>query len=367
MKFTGLRENLMRALTIVQRILTKNPSLPILENVLIETDNKQLKISTTNLEMGVRLWVKGKVEEDGKVCIPATLLSSIVSHIREERITLESQGLNALISTQNFQGTIKGQDANEFPLIPNPQIPTMLPFNVKHLAQGLYQVHYIATISEIYPEISGVLFLLSQDGLTLVATDSFRLGKKEVAMSLPKELVGASFILPLKPAQELAFILDQSVQPTAKVGWSENQVLFLLEDVQVVFRLLAGSYPQVNELIPKDFSLDIVADKQELIDAIKLISAFAPKTNDCKWELSGSQLKISSSATLGSSQTTLKVKAKGSAIAQIVFNYRYLLDGLLHIDQKEVLIRLNNEATPVVFYGQGNESYLYLVAPLKSS
>lgn len=366
MKFTGLKENFARALGIISRIIVKNPSLPILENILIETDSKRLKISATNLEMGIHLWVKGKAEGEGKLCVPASLLTAIITNIKEERITLESEGINIYARAENFEGLIKGQDANEFPLIPRPEISSFILLTTQQISEGLNQVQHIAAISEIYPEISGISLNFSNDGLTLVATDSFRLGKKEISLHVPKEFHSASFILPLKSSQELLYVVDQSSQSEFKLGVSENQVLFLFDDIHIVSRLLAGTYPSANELIPKEFSLDVRVDRLEAIDSIKLISVFAPKTNDCKLEFLEHAITLSSSASLGSSQASLKAALKGARASSIVFNYRYLLDALLHIATKEVVVRIKNESTPVILQGVGDESYTYLVAPLKS-
>lgn len=366
MKFTGLRENFQKALLVLQRIVMKNPSLPILENILIETENKRLKISATNLELGVHVWVKGKTEDEGRVCIPAYLLTNSITNSNEERVTIESEGINLTMKTESFEGTLKGQDPNEFPLIPNPAISLTTPLDVKHLAEGLAQVSYIAAVSEIYPEISGIYFSFSKGSLTIVATDSFRLGKKEISLTVPKEMASASFILPLRSAQELLYILEQSAQTSFNLGVNENQAVCSFDDITIVSRLLAGTYPNTSELIPKEFNAEIILERQSFIEKLKLISVFAPKTNDCKIEIREDTLLLSSSATAGSSKATLKVKVKGSAPGAITFNYRYLLDGLLRIKSSDALLRVKNESTPVVFQGVSDDSHLYLVAPLKS-
>lgn len=366
MKFVGLRENFGKAVSIVSRIVARNASLPILENVLVETDNKRLKVSATNLEVGMHLWVKGKVEEEGKVCIPASLLGNIVANIREERITIQKEAMNLCVQTESFQGLIKGQDPNEFPLIPKLQAPATISLPTKKIAEALSQIHYIATISEIYPEISGVLWSFLKDGLILVATDSFRLGKREIAEKIPKEFVNTSFILPLKSTQELLAILEQQQENMFSVGVSENQILFTFDDIQIISRLLSGTYPNYQDLIPKDFLVQVVVDRQEFIEKVKLISVFAPKTNDCKIELEEKGMKLSTSAVSGSSQAKVNARISGSGVSEIIFNYRYLLDGLLHIKSSDVTLRIKNESTPVLFQGVKDEEYLYLVAPLKS-
>lgn len=366
MKFTLLRENLQKALAIIQRIVAKNPSLPILENVLIESDDKKLKLSATNLELGVHVWVKGRMEEEGRLSVPAFLLGNIVSNIKEERITLFMRGLDLEVGAPSFTALVKGQDSNDFPLIPKPEAMEKINLNRKDLAEGMSPLIHVATISDIYPEISGILFSFSKDKLTLVGTDSFRLGKKEIVMQVSKEFVGKEFILPLKSSQEVAYILGEEVESTIRLGINENQAIFYIGDIYVVSRLLAGNYPNYSELIPKDFTMDVVVNRKDFLEKIKLISVFAPKTNDCKVEVKKGEVVLSASAATGSSEAVLKATIRGRGASGITFNYRYLLDGLLHLSSKELVIHIKNETSPVVMRGVDDQGYLYLVAPLKN-
>lgn len=366
MKFTLLRENLQKALTIIQRIVVKNPSLPILENVLIETEDKKLKLSATNLELGIHVWAKGRMEEGGTLSVPAFLLGNIVTNVKEERITLLAKGLDLEVLAQNFTALIKGQDSNDFPLIPKPEVKEKIDLARKDIVEGVSPLTHVATLSDIYPEISGIFFSFSREKLTLVGTDSFRLAKKEIPMNAPKEFVGREFILPLKSSQEIAFILGEEIEEVTHLGVNENQALFYGSEVYIVSRLLAGTYPNYNELIPKDFAMDVVLNRKDFLEKVKLISVFAPKTNDCKVGIKNGEVVLSASTTIGSSEATLKATIRGKGVAEITFNYRYLLDGLLHLSTKDLVLHIKNETSPVVLRGVGDQSYLYLLAPLKS-
>lgn len=365
MKFTALREHIQKALSIIQRIVVRNPSLPILENILLETEDKQLKISATNLELGVHVWTKGKAEKEGRVSVPSLLLGNIINNIKEERVVFESEGINMKVNAEHFHGVIKGQDANDFPIIPKPDIRDFFEIDAKKFREALSQVNFVAIVSEVYPEISGVYFSFTKDTLFLVATDSFRLGKKEMSERIPKEFVDSSFILPLRASQELLYVIEQTEECPIKIGRNENQVVFYIGDTYLVSRLLSGTYPNYSQLIPKNFTTTISVNRQELIDTIKLISVFSPKTYDCKIEIGGSGLKLTSNTTYGSSEASLRAAVEGVGDPEIVFNYHYLLDGLLHIPAKEIVFHVKNKATPVIFQGVGDQSYMYLIAPLK--
>ncbi len=366
MKFTLLRENFQKVLAIIQRIVVKNPSLPILENVLIETEDKKLKLSATNLELGIYVWAKGRMEEGGRVSVPAFLLGNIINNIKEERITIISKGFDLEIEAQNFTALIKGQDSNDFPLIPKPEVKEKINLIRKDVVEGISPLVHVATISDIYPEISGIFFSFSKEKLTLVGTDSFRLGKKEISMRVPKEFVGKEFIVPLKSSQEIGYILGEEVESGISMGVNENQVIFYIDDIYVISRLLAGNYPNYNELIPKDFVMDVVVSRKDFLEKLKLISVFAPKTNDCRVEIKNGEIVLSASTTIGSSEAALKATIRGKGVLGITFNYKYLLDGLLHLSSKELAFHIKNETSPVVLRGVGDQSYLYLVAPLKS-
>lgn len=365
MKFTALKEHIQKALSIIQRIVVRNPSLPILENILLETEDKQLKISATNLELGVHVWMKGKAEKEGKASVPAALLGNIINNIKEERVIFEAKGVNMEVTAEHFHGVIKGQDANDFPIIPKPDIKNFFEIDAKKFREGLSQVNYVATISEVYPEISGIYFSFTKDTLLLVATDSFRLGKKEINERIPKEFADSSFILPLRASQELLYVVEQIMEGNIKIGRNENQAVFFIGDAYLVSRLLSGTYPNYDQLIPKSFTATISVNRQEFIDNIKLISVFSPKTYDCKIEIRGSELKLSSNTTYGSSEASLQARVEGAGDSEIIFNYHYLLDGLLHIPTKEIVFHIKNKATPVIFQGIGDQSYMYLIAPLK--
>ena len=119
MKIITLRTNLQKIINLIQRIITKNPKLPILENILIEVENKKIKISATNLELGLNIWLKGKINGEGKVCIPINLISNIINNSKDERIELNTENLNLIIKSDNYSAIIKGYDYNDFPIIPN--------------------------------------------------------------------------------------------------------------------------------------------------------------------------------------------------------------------------------------------------------
>ncbi len=367
MKFTLLKENLQKAINISQRLAIKTSTLPILENVLIQTEEKRIKISSTNLEMGLHIWVKGKVEKEGKLVLPVAILGALVNTIKEERITIEAKKLDAELITQNFNALIKGQDYNDFPIIPSLNQEHGFTIKAGVLKEALSQLENIVTLSETYPEISGILWNFSKDAIELVATDSFRLGRKLVHIQTHEALAGKGFILPLRTIQELIhIIMDVKEETPIQAHFNENQALFLFEDIYFISRLLSGTYPNYNDLIPKDFTVDISIPRDELANNIKLVRVFSPKTSDIKVEIGQNVLTLSAKTQTGSSEAKVKALVKGSGAQELMFNHRYLLDGLSNIEKKQIAIHVKNEASPALFSGEGDDSYIYVLMPLKT-
>lgn len=365
MKLTALKEHLQKAINASQRMIVKNPALPILENILVKGENKRIQISSTNLEIGLHFGVKGKVEREGKASIPVGALAHIINAIQEERVTLEAKRYDVEVSTQTFHASINGQDCNDFPIIPSLNEELFFDIKGELLQRALAQLENIVTVSQTYPEISGVFWHLGDKGIDLVATDSFRLGKKELPIELAQTLQGAKFILPLRSAQELLRILQDSQPAAVRISFNQNQVLFIFEEIYFISRLLAGTYPNYADLIPHEFALDVFLAREEAINTIKLVGVFSPKTSDVKIEILGNTIQLSAQNQQGSCQATVKSKVHGSGISEAIFNYRYLLDGLSNIKQKEVMISFKDGSSPVLFRGVGDQSYIYVLMPLK--
>ena len=207
MKIEILKENLKTGLNIVERVVGKNLSLPILDNVLMDTEDNFLSLSSTDLETAIKLWILTKIVKKGKVVVPAKFLSSFISLLPDEKIILEEKKQNLHIDCKNFKNQVQGYNPEEFPIIPKFENLEYIEVDNKKLCQGLSQIVDIASPSQTRPEISGIYFFFSKNMIKMVATDSFRLAEKNITLenSVKKEY---SFILPQKPAREIMNILE---------------------------------------------------------------------------------------------------------------------------------------------------------------
>ena len=374
MKVEILKENFKNGLSIVEKIVGKNLSLPILDNVLISTEDNYLNLSSTDLETAIKIWILTKIIKKGSVVVPAKFLSSLISLLPNEKITLEERKQGLYVECKNFKNQVQGFNPEEFPLIPEFKDAEFLEVDNKKLCQGLSQIVDIASPSQSRPEISGIYFVFSKNIIKIVATDSFRLAEKTIVLESPVSR-DISFILPQKPAKEIINILDGKEENT-KIYFSPNQTLFEspMKDaphpqVQIVSRLIEGEYPNYEEIIPTKFKTHVVIKRDEFLSQIKAASLFSGKINEVKIRIDVDSKEVQISAKdpdIGESQSSIAAKIEGEVI-EASFNHKFLIDGLLNIKSSEVIFDLSKEEGPCVLKPVGDASYIYVVMPIKST
>jgi DNA polymerase-3 subunit beta len=378
MKITLLTKTLRKGLTIVEKIAGRVSTLPILNNVLIEQEQNFIKLSTTDLELGIQWWGLCKAEKDGKITVPAKFFSQLVGSLSDEKIDIEERNKTLHIESKNFKTQIKGFSADDFPIIPTFLKDLYVEINSKKLKDGLMDVIDFTSLSQVRPEISGVYFSFKDDCLKLVTTDSFRLAEKTLAFSGKKEEYNnlfkkeINFILPQKTAKELISVLSDTVK-NVKIYLSESQVMFettLQEtdhpEVNLVSRLIEGEYPTYQEIIPRESQTKIVLDKEEFSKQIKIASLFGGKINEIKIKADSDTREmeiLSQDPDIGESKSNLPAKIEGDKV-NAAFNWKFVLDGLNKIKSSEVFFGLHDNKGPAVLKPIGDPSYLYVVMPI---
>jgi DNA polymerase-3 subunit beta len=374
MKVEILKENLKNGLSIVEKIVGKNVSLPILDNVLMETEDSFLSLSSTDLETAIKIWILTKIIKTGKVVVPAKFLSNFVSLLPNEKITLEEKKQGLYVECKSFKNQIQGFNSEEFPLIPEFKNLEFLEVDNIKFCQGLSQIVDVASPSQSRPEISGIYFIFSKNSIKIVATDSFRLAEKTIVLEEPikKEI---SFILPQKPAREIINILGEKEGKT-KIYFSSSQTMFEFPmkdvprpQVQIISRLIEGEYPNYEEIIPKKFKTHVIVKRDEFLNQIKAASLFSGKVNEVKIKINPESKELEISAQdpeVGESKSSISAKIEGEEI-EASFNYKFLSDGLLNIRSSEVIFDLSKEDGPCILKPVGDASYIYVVMPIKST
>ncbi len=363
MKVVCTQENLKKGLMITSRISNGSTTLPVLNNVLIKTDQGVIKLSSTNLEMGVNTWVRCKVDEEGGISVPAKTLADLINNLPNDNITLSTDNNQLLIETSNYQTKIKGLAPDEFPLIPQIEEQNAVEIKSKELRTAISQTSFAAAYSETQPEISGVLFNFDENKLKIAATDRYRLAEKSVDI---KGSAVKNLIVPNKAVQELAKVLGSSDNETVQVFFTQNQVMFKTEETELTSRLIDGQYPDYKQIIPQSFTTEIDLSTENLGTAMRTAGIFTQTGNNVSLVYtSPDKLVISSSSgDIGESNLQIPCEVRGDD-GKIIFNHRYILDCLSTIGTKNVTFQIINENFPALLTSKELPGYIYLVMPIK--
>lgn len=374
MKFISLQENLKRGLNIAGHVSSKNINLPILNNILIKANASTIEFISTNLEIGINHQIRGKVEEEGEFTVDSKLINEYIGLLSSgEKVKVDLKGDDLSIECGNYKTKIKGESAKDYPLIPSIPRDSYYSCDLKQLKKALNSVVFAVSNSENRAELTGVLFSFIGEQLFLAATDSYRLAEKEVKIKrngVKDE--EQKIIIPAKTIQELLRILnnfeDEIDGQTAEINFylSDNQILFTFDSVELISRLINGHYPEYKQIIPSKSQTNILVERGELIRAVKAAALFS-KTgiNDITLIFSKSKMLVSSfSGSSGESQVELNCEVNGDE-NEVTINYRYLLDGLNNIDGSLVRLSVLNNMTPCVVRPEKDDSYLYIVMPIR--
>ncbi|HXW01649.1 MAG TPA: DNA polymerase III subunit beta, partial [Anaerolineae bacterium] len=278
MQVSCLQENLAKGLSIVGRAVASRSTLPVLSNVMLATDNGQLKLSATNLEIGINCWVGAKVIEEGAITVPARLLGEFINSLPPERIDMKldesTQTLN--LRCARFESNIKGIDAQEFPIVPTASIGDVaLRLEPSSLKAMIDQVVFAAATDESRPILTGVLVQFNEDNLTMAAADGFRLSVKAATL---KQNFGdmMEVIIPARALMELGRVTGDQEQPVEVIITpARKQILFHLQDIDLVSQLIEGKFPDYNQIIPKGYATRSVMDTGSFLKAVRVSHLFA--------------------------------------------------------------------------------------------
>ncbi len=373
MKFSCLQENLAKGLAIVGRAVATRSTLPVLSNILMATDEGRLKLSATNLEVGISCWIGAKVEEDGATTVPARLLTDFVNSLPPERIDAElvtrTQTLN--LKCSNYEANVKGIDAQEFPIIVALSEDTGISLEPATLREMINQVSFAAAVDESRPVLTGVLAEISGTNLTMAAADGFRLSVRKTELS-EAALSSTSVIIPARALQELARVSAEEDEPIRMtIAPNRSQVYFRMTNIDLVSQLVEGNFPDYKQIIPKGYATHMVVDAAELLKAVKIASFFArDAANVIRMRITpgdqgmGGRLTVmATSAELGDNVTEIDAAVDGEPI-EIAFNAKYLAEVLSVINTPQVAIETSSPSSPGVIRPIDDESFVHVIMPM---
>ena len=371
MKFEILKDNLKNILNIVEKAVGKNLTLPILNDVLIETEENFVKFSCTDLEIVIISKSLAIIKEKGKIVVSLKLLLDFISLLPNKKIIFSLKENNLFIECENFKSRIQVHNPEDFPVIPKVKTTEFIEIQNKVFCEGVSQVVEITSSSQIKPELSGVYLSFSNDLLKIVGTDSFRLAEKKIELENKIEKP-FNFILPSKTTRELVNILKDK-EGKIKIFPSSNLVFFEFSPkgispfVKIFSKVIEGEYPDYQEIIPKSCKTKIIFKKDDFLNHIKTASLFSGRINEINLKVQPKENKVFISAKspeIGETESSIFAKIEGQKI-ETSFNYRFLIDGLSDIKSSEVVFELSSGEDPGVLKPVGDLSYIYILMPIK--
>lgn len=379
------QENLKKAVFNSERVVSKQTTLPILNNILFEVDKKGLKLSATNLEIGVVVHISAKVEKEGSITIPAKLISNVVNNLPvNDQVSLELIDQNLKIKSGSIKAVIKGLSASDFPLIPRKNTDFQFQIRITDFKQIITKIMTSVALHESRQELTGVNLLLKEQEIFFASTDSFRLGESRILLekdSINEEgytaLIGktGNIIIPAATLMELHRIISNIEDGKVSVAVEEGQIFFEIPGTTIISRLINGKYPEYKHIMPQEFKTRAVVERQALQGAVKMASFFTSgKTNEVILEIQSEKKKVViqvNSSEVGENTSLIDADVKGPS-QRVVFNAKYLLDGINTITTSKIAILVNSEATPAALKEINEETgevlgdYIYIVMPIKN-
>ncbi len=376
MKISVLQENLQKALSAAARAVDNRPTLPVLANVLISTEDSRLRVSATNLEMSITTWIGAKIHEPGAITLPAKTLTELVSNLSPERVdmTLDTSSLTVNVRCGATNSNIKGIDADEFPMVPESKEPD-LAIPAKVLKEMIRHTEFAAAKDESRPILTGIYTELDGNTLTMAAADGYRLAVRtaEIDNTFPEP---KSMVIPARSLSEVARLIgddDQNIYIT--LPGERDFVMFQTEYTEISSQLLEGRFPDFSAIIPRSYSTSTLIETSDLLRAAKRAEIFArDNANSARIEIkppgapgdSGEMLVIGRSSERGDNEGLLQATIEGEELA-IAFNIKYLIDVLNVVQEDRVVIESNGAANPGVVRPEGREDFVHVIMPMSTN
>jgi DNA polymerase-3 subunit beta len=374
MKVTILQENLARGLGIVSRAVSPRSTLPVLSNVMIATDEGRLRLSATNLEMGITCWIAARIEDEGSTTVPARTLSDLVNTLPGEQVALTLDAATQTLNVRSGTSTndIKGIDAQEFPPAPVPDMEGAVQLNVVDFKEMIHQVAFAASTDEARPVLMGVLVIVEGDQITMAAADGFRLSVRNATLSSPAP-ESVNVIIPARALIELARIASDGEENISMVvPKGRGQVVFRVKDAELTSQLIEGTFPDYQQIIPRSYKSRTLVSTASLLKACKQAEIFAREGSNvarldikaATGEMDPSEVEISAiSEETGKNETIVEATVDGGSVL-IAFNVKYMREALEVIKTPNVALETSASNAPGVIRPVGEDDFLHVIMPM---
>jgi DNA polymerase-3 subunit beta len=365
MRFKCSQQNFLQALEVVNRVIDTNSTLPVLNNILLKAEGKRVFMSATNLEMVINYSFETDVKNEGSITVPAKLLSSYISLLKDEEIEVKlEEGVTIAVISESSKTKIKCIAAEEFPLVSQVDKEASFIIPTKDFMNAVSKTDFAAASNNTRPVLAGIYMHAAKKELKMVATDSYRLSEKIMGLnsSIKDEL---DVIIPVRAVTEVARIASKIEPDEIEINIGKNQVLFSIGEVDFISRLIEGKFPNYQQIIPKDTATSVEVDNEELTLAVKRLQLFAKENNNkIIFNIKKDGIELTTPVTqIGEEECKVEAKVDGPETI-IALNAEFVLDVLSNVPNK-VYLGLTDKITPAIFHGKDEKDYTHIIMPLK--
>jgi DNA polymerase III subunit beta len=367
-----LQENLAKSLSIVSKAVESNPQLPVLANVLIETDDSRLKLSATNLELSITCWIGAKVEQAGSITLPAKTFSELVNNLSNERVDLRldatTHTVHVKCGVQN--SNIRGIDADEFPPI-NHNEKADLFMEGKVLREMINQTAFASAKEQNRPILTGVYVQLEKQVMTMAAADGYRLAVRTATLNENFD-ESQDLVIPAKAVNEVARVIEDDNEVGISLPTQRDSVTFFLPNVLISSQLLEGRFPDFTAIVPRSYVTSTVMYTADLLRVCQRAEIFArDNANSANLSVKPAQnpgepaevIIVGKSAERGDSEGMLDASAEGEPL-DISFNIKYLIEVLRVVKEERVVFQSNGAENPGVLRPENREDFIHVIMPM---
>lgn len=352
----------MEGMQVVQNIVSVRSTLPILSNVLIKGEGKEVTLVTTDLDVSVQCRIEAEVSKKGATTIPAKRLTSIVRELPEGDIEIDVDDKNtAVVKCGSSFFKIIGLSEDEFPPVKESDKKYSYSVEQSVFREMLKKTAYAASNDETRYVLNGVLLSFKGGKLIMVATDGRRLALVEREIEFPKESE-VDLILPSKVVNELLHVLGDEGE--LKLHANDSQVMFDCGNIIIISKLIDGTYPNYKQVIPAQCDERITVEREILLTSLKRVALLTTdKSNATKLAFSKNKLVVTTTTPdVGEARETIPIKYSGKDIA-VAFNPEYMMDPLKNLSNDEVFVELTDELSPGVI--KCDIPFLYVLMPMR--
>ncbi len=368
MKFSVTQDNLIKGLQIVNRVATTRATLPILGNILLTTDNGQLKLVSTDLELAIDTHIRASIGSEGAITVPARTFTDFVTNNSDETIEFSLKDTVLTAKSAHFTADIKGIDAVEFPTIPTIETKDAIDIPAPIFKEAIAQTVFASTADETRPVLSGVAFFINGRELKMVATDSYRLAEKKI--TLQKDEPANTIIVPARTLLEINRLITEDMAQVS-LSLDKHQLVATCGETHIVSRLIEGSFPAYEAIIPKKLETNATMSRHEFIGALKVASLFSrDSAYNVTFKVGNESVELKSvSAQIGASTANVVASVAGPEVT-MSFNARFILDALQVITSEAIQFQVQNPKDntwyPGILTSAEDTQYQYVIMPLRT-